>query len=239
MDNPSDKRSLDPDVRDALPPAGDCDDRDAREQVAEAAALEFLANLETESEDDVFAAAEFGVIVSALRQGSMGAVWSLIERYEPHIQRVVRRRLSHKLRSKFDTMDFVQMVWMSFFEDPDRLGGFDNPRQLFGFLAKMAQHKVDTELRRRTTQKYDVSKERPLEEVQSRAERPLDTPSQIAIARERWDDLLEKLPNHHREVVRLRLAGMTFQQISDKLSLDERTARRVLKALTSMLGEDG
>ena len=62
----------------------------------------------------------FEAAVKELRTGSEEAIWNFIQTYGPHIQRVVRRRLHHKLRSKFDSVDFVQMVWVSFFGNRSR-----------------------------------------------------------------------------------------------------------------------
>ena len=176
-------------------------------------------------------------MLSEVREGSEAAVWDIIEKYEPHIQRVVRRRMSRQLRSKFDTADFVQMVWKSFFEQPHQIHSFAAPQQLMAFLVRMAMHKVDSENRRRMdTQKYDVKRERRLDHEVG-VERPGDRPSQIAIAREHWDLLMRKLPAHHREVVRLRLEGLTFEQIANRLGLNERTPRRVLKDLLAHAGD--
>lgn len=201
-------------------------------KLAAGAVADFFARLDPDRETPLNSGkVDVGALLKDVRQGSDGAVWEIIEEYEPHIQRVVRRRLSQRLRSKYDTQDFVQMVWKSFFEEPKRLHGFDNSRQLFGFLAKMAQNKVDAELRRRMkTQKYDLSKEQPLEDS-AMAEGPIDSPSEIAIARERWNQMIQDLPTRHQQVVRLRLEGLTFAQIAERLSIDEKTARRVLNRL--------
>jgi DNA-directed RNA polymerase specialized sigma24 family protein len=44
--------------------------------------------------------------------------------------------------------------------------------------------------------------------------------------------MLRGLPANHREVVRLRLEGLTFKQIADRLQMHERTARKVIQELT-------
>lgn len=175
---------------------------------------------------------EFRRALSQVRRGSDDALWEIIETYEPHIQRVVRRRLGTQLRSKYDTMDFVQMVWKSIFEDPQQFQRFDVPEQLIAFLAKMAQNKIDTEYRRRLgTQKHNINREAPWEEPDNQSPRACETPSQIAIARELWDELIRDLPPKHREVVRMRLEGATFTEIAERLEMHERTARKVIKNL--------
>ena len=208
--------------------AGDAEDQAKQVELAAAA----LARLSSDDSDPKVEG-ELVELLGSLQAGTTSAVWRVIEQYEPHVRRVVRRRLSRQLRSRYDTMDFVQMVWKSFFEEPGRIQEFDHPGQLVGFLVKLAQRKVDTEFRRRTaTERHAISKEEALEETTSEPRRLVDSPSQIAIARERWDHMVEDLPPHHREVVRLRLQGLTFEQIAQQLGLDERTARRVLSRLT-------
>src|SRR5438093_3787651 len=58
---------------------------------------------------------EFTALMERVRRGSNGAAEELVARYGAHILRVVRAKLSKKLRPKFDSADFVQSVWASFF----------------------------------------------------------------------------------------------------------------------------
>ena len=54
----------------------------------------------------------------------------------------MRRVLSPELRSKFDSLDFVQWVWLSFFRVRDKADRFERPEHLVKFLAGMARNKV-------------------------------------------------------------------------------------------------
>ena len=212
----------------------DSQDEEAMTRVAGAAVESFLSsNLDSSAPAAQVNSTEFHELMDSLRSGSIAAVWQLIESYEPHIRRVISRRINSQLRSKYDTMDFVQMVWKSFFEDPQKIFRLTTPAQLGAYLRQMAQRKVTDEYRRTTTQKYDVSRELPLKGESVAA--PNDTPSQIAMARERWDQMLDGLPSNHREIIRLRLEGLTFEQIGERLSVDEKTARRVLNRVTEKL----
>ena len=62
------------------------------------------------------------------------------------------------MRTQFDSMDFVQAVWQSFFSDlHNRPHDFANVRHLRGFLAGVARNKVFEEHRRLTkTEKYAI-----------------------------------------------------------------------------------
>ncbi len=182
----------------------------------------------------------FEAAVKELCAGSEEAVWDFIETYGPHIQRVVRRRLNHKLRSKFDSIDFVQMVWVSFFATPDRLAQFDKPEDVIRYLVVMARNKVVEESRRRFEyEKHNVSRERPLEqpEIVATSEHRSDSPSQIAIARERWQEMIEGEPERNRRILEMRMNGSTFVEISERLGIHERTARQVIYKLATTSSE--
>ena len=139
---------------------------------------------------------------------------------------------------KFDSLDFVQLVWQSFFRRPTNLHRFDKPEQLIAFLVAMARNKVGMEARRRFAgQKYDVNREIGIDQVESDMAEQLTSrdpePVAVAIARERWETLLRNQPPHYRRIVQLRLEGNTLQQIADSLQLDESTVRRFLKRLSN------
>lgn len=179
---------------------------------------------------------DFASLVAQLKEGSQDAAWNLVELYGPHILRVVRRTLSREIRPKFDSQDFVQAVWVSFFAHRDRLLDVERPEQLIGLLAAMARHKIIDEVRRRLdTQKHDVRRERSMDDSNVVLRDTLassdPTPSQIAMARERWNQLMTSQPDHYREIVSLRLAGETHQAIAEKLGISQKTVQRVLQRL--------
>ena len=175
---------------------------------------------------------EFGQAIERVCAGSEEAIWEFIESYGPHIQRVVRRRLNQNMRSKFDSVDFVQMVWASFFANPQQIARFKEPEQLIGYLVSMARNKVVDENRRRLQyQQHNVKKEFSFEFNETShptLDRKQDTPSAIAIARERWRSIMDCQSERNRQVVQLRISGATFVEIGEKLGIHERTARQVI-----------
>ena len=180
-------------------------------------------------------ASDFRTAMNGVRAGSPDAVWNLIEVYGPHIQRVVRRKLDRRMRSKFDSLDFVQMVWASFFRNPNEICSFEQPQDLVKYLATLARHKVIEEYRRRMrTKKYNVTRERSLQDSEV-THRPIasmqPTPSQIAIAREQWERLMRNQGERDRSIVQMRIRGATFVEISQQLGIHERTARKVIDRL--------
>jgi RNA polymerase sigma-70 factor (ECF subfamily) len=179
---------------------------------------------------------DFRGLMNRIKGGDDSAAWEVVERYGEDIRRAVRRSLNRKLRPKFDSLDFVQLVWSSFFRMHSRSERFEGPEELVAFLVTMARNKVGMEVRRRLlSKKYNLNRESSLEE-KSRASREdipasLPTPMEFAIARERWDRMLLDKPNHYQQIIQLRLQGLTCQNIADDLHIDERTVRRFLKRL--------
>jgi RNA polymerase sigma-70 factor (ECF subfamily) len=179
----------------------------------------------------------FHDLLQRIRDGSQEAVVELVEDYGPLVLRVVRRRLHPKLRPKFDSLDFVQSVWASFFADTSRLGNFSTKEALVEYLMRMAHNKTVDEFRKRLqTAKYTVNREVALDDgtVAERADPSVPrvpTPSHRAIAHETWDRLLRGQPPIYREILKLRWQGATFDEIAATLQISERTARRVINRL--------
>lgn len=193
-------------------------------------------NVNAPSSSDWSAPGEFERLIVAVREGSQEAAWDLLERVGPHVQRVVHRMLNRELRSKFDSMDFVQAVWASFFVNRRQIVTFTRPEQLIGFLVGMARHKVITEHRRRIlTEKYDVRREKTnamdtatVEETQVH---PAPSPSQFAVARECWNRLIDGQPELHRQIVVRKYMGDSHDEIAATLGINRRTITRVLGRL--------
>jgi len=145
--------------------------------------------------------------------------------------------LHKKLRSKFDSTDFQQDVWASFFANRPQ-NTFECPEALAGFLAKMARNKVLMAHRKRCRlQRHNVNREHSLDgsaafQAEKVAARQ-PTPSQLAVAQEKWKQMLEGQPPRHRQILTLVRQGYTQQQIARELGVDERTVRRVVRKLAS------
>ena len=174
----------------------------------------------------------FRQVIQRICTGSKEAVFEFIEIYGPHIQRVVRCRLNQSLRAKFDSLDFVQMVWMTLFTDLTKIAKFEEPDELIAYLVVIARNKVIEESRRRMKyQKYNINRESELDSADPRVSasvRRNETPSTQLIARERFDEILNAKSERDRRVFVLRMEGATFVEIGTELGISERTARQVM-----------
>lgn len=174
-------------------------------------------------------AAEFSELMTRVRAGSEEAAWELIAQYGDLVFRVVRNRLPQNLRRAFDSEDFVQVAWASVFRHRSRLDRFDTAGDFIAFVATVAANKVRMEVRRRCQlQKHNVNRERPLDSA-AQCDDQAPTPCEVAVAREQWERLLEKQPDHYQEIVQLRYLGYTSREIAGKVGLDDGTVRRILR----------
>jgi len=177
----------------------------------------------------------FKELMRQVNEGSVDAVRELVQVYGPHILRVVRLRLNKRLRSRFDSADFVQSVWASFFAIPAGRVHFDRADALIAYLAELARNKVVEAVRRRLgTQRDDVNREQPVDSkipLQARPGNRVPTASELAIAKEEWERLQDQLPQEYQPILDGRLRGESLRAIADQLGVHPRTVRRRLDGL--------
>jgi len=177
----------------------------------------------------------FRALLAQVQEGSDEAARELYETYVKYVLKCVRHKLWHKMRSQFDSQDFVQQVWASFFAERRNLPDFRTPEELTNYLLAMTRNKVAAAGRRRQTQKRDMELEIRIEEESDLAgPHPASrdpTPSSMAVAAETQEQLIDMQPPHVQAICRLRAAGHTFDEIAAELGMDESTARRVIRQL--------
>src|SRR5439155_5220993 len=107
---------------------------------------------------------DFADLMERAKSGDPAAICDVLSRFEPEVRMMVRARLPRKLRTQFDSIDFVQAVWQSFFSDLRRNPrDFANSDHLRGYLAGVVRNKVLEQHRRLTkTAKYNLAREERL-----------------------------------------------------------------------------
>jgi RNA polymerase sigma factor (sigma-70 family) len=182
---------------------------------------------------------EFAELLRRAKAGENAAIRDFLARFEQEVRTMVRCRLPRKLRSQYDSADFVQSVWQSFFVDSDSRE-FDNVEHLRGFLFGMVRNKVREQHRRLTrTEKYDLAREERLyvrrgdREVPREVVSPDPSPSQAVQASDRMAQLTAGRSPLEIEVLTLRRQGLTFAEIAERTGINERTVRRVIETVRS------
>ena len=178
-----------------------------------------------------------------IHDGDEDAARDLLTRYEAEVRLVVRRQLPRILRSRFDSLDFLQSVWGSFFHRVRTVPTeFEDGRHLVAFLARAAKNKVIDEFRKAGSQKQDMRREEP---IWSEGDKPRDlaaeieTASQVAEAREAFDHLRNLVPEERRAILELKAEGLSSKEIGDRLGISERTVQRVLEELRRRVFTEG
>ena len=182
---------------------------------------------------------ELAELLRRAKAGENAAIRDFLERFEREVRTMVRCRLPKKLRSQYDSADFVQSVWQSFFVDSDSRE-FANVEHLRGFLFGMVRNKVREQHRRLTrTEKYDLAREERLyvrrgdREVPREVVSPDPSPSQAVQATDRMAQLTAGRSPLEIEVLTLRRQGLTFAAIAELTGINERTVRRMIESIRS------
>jgi len=179
---------------------------------------------------------EISELIARAKAGDETAIGEFLSRFEPEVRIMVRGRLPRMLRTQFDSMDFVQAVWQSFFADlRSSSRQFENVHHLRGFLAGVARNKVYEEHRRLTrTKKYALAREQSLyvrrgsREVELALISPEPTPSQAVQASDRLAQLVARCSPLEAQVITLRRQEMTFDEIARRTGISERSVRRII-----------
>jgi RNA polymerase sigma-70 factor (ECF subfamily) len=181
--------------------------------------------------------AEISDLITRISAGDEGAVRDFLLEFEDELRIMVRGQLPRKLRIYFDSTDFVQAVWQSFFSDLEgEPKEFENARHLRGFLAGIVRNKIFEQHRRLTrTAKYTIAKEERLyvrrdgREVGREFVSPEPTPSQEVQASDRLAQLIAGFSPLEVQVITLRHQGLTCTEIAERTGLGERSVRRVIE----------
>jgi DNA-directed RNA polymerase specialized sigma24 family protein len=188
---------------------------------------------------------EFAAMMQRVRTGCPEAAREVFDRFNPHVQRVVRRYLARRLRRQFDSLDFSQAVWASFFVIPADRYTFACPTDLLKFLGQIAANKVIEEFRHQLqTRKNDVGRELPIAQLPA-GDAPVaaaavaaepagrePTPSQVAIAEERWKLLLRNQPPLRQRVLELLRQGHSPGEASEQTGVHPKVIQRLLRKLS-------
>ena len=175
-------------------------------------------------------------LIARAKEGDETAIRDFLSQFEQEVRIMVRGRLPRTMRSQFDSMDFVQTVWQSFFSDlRAKPREFENVRHLRGFLAGLARNKVYQEHRRLSrTAKYALEREEPLylkrgnKEIDRGLVSPEPSPSETFQATDRLAQLTAGCNPRDVEIITLRHQGLTFEEIAARIGLNERSVRRVI-----------
>ncbi|MFO0944964.1 MAG: sigma-70 family RNA polymerase sigma factor [Planctomycetota bacterium] len=173
------------------------------------------------------------------RSGDDLAAEEMFARYAERLTRLARIRLSSSLSRRVDPEDVVLSAWRSFFVGASN-GRFSLSRSgdLWRLLVAIVMHKVYRQVRRHTSEKRDIRIER-VSEPFAREDRVLEqvcpTPEEVTALAEEVEVVLSGLEARARRVFELRLQNESISNIADAVRCSERTARRTLEQIRTLL----
>jgi RNA polymerase sigma factor (sigma-70 family) len=181
-------------------------------------------------------------LLKRVQREEPGAAEEFVARYGRHILRTVRRYLHPKLRARFDSQDFVQAVWTSFFAD---VGHFENNFQMgdiAAYLAIIARNKTVEEMRGHLwTRKRRLGREvnwHGLAETSSTYLVAGPTPSQVAVVEETWRHLTDGRSNQSVTVFEMRRHGASHRQIAKSLGIARKTVQQIIDRAERRLADN-
>jgi RNA polymerase sigma-70 factor (ECF subfamily) len=174
-------------------------------------------------------------LLTRMRAGDFAAAEQVFLAHEPLLRLIVRRRLSRRLRVKFDSLDVVQSVWVRVLHDVRRGGCcIDSTAHLRNFLVRLTRNCLTDRLRHYRT---SLQCEQPLAE-----DAPANTPascqprpSEEAQAKELWENLLAICPPEYHELLRYKRQGLPLELIAARTGLHEGSVRRILRQLARQI----
>ncbi len=172
-------------------------------------------------------------LLDRARQGDQAAWQALFDDCYPKIVRVVRKRLSRPMRKIYDSTDIANDVMHSLAAKFDRFD-FSSIDGLRAFLVRAAEQKVVDGYRHDYAMKRDIGRNRALAAEGTGGFEPTDsspTASQVAVASEEADLLLEGQRGVDRTVLELKLKGHSNSEVSQATGWHLRKIERFLEKL--------
>jgi RNA polymerase sigma-70 factor (ECF subfamily) len=172
-------------------------------------------------------------LIPLVRQGDEEATQQLVAACDPYLRVAVRRSLPERLRSRFDSLDVVQSVWVHVLTGL-RAGNwnFADEGRLHAFLLAVARRRLVSRVRRHSPA---ADREAPGANLDALPAPPQPRPSEVVQAEELWERMLALCPPDHHELLRLRKQGMALEEIAGRTGLHEGSVRRILRRLSRQL----
>ncbi len=188
-------------------------------------------------------------LVQRWRAGDEESATILHERYLGKLLNLVGRHLAGKFNSRLDPDDVVQSVFRSIFRlTREGRFEFEGDGDFWKLLLTMALNKV-----RNTVRHHQAGKRDPALESLSTSADGMDsyivdrlsgqpTIQEIVSFTDMLEQVLGRLDPQQQLLIQYRIEGYTQKEIAEKLSVDDRTVRRMFATIRTrgeeLLGDD-
>ena len=174
-------------------------------------------------------------LLDRIRSGDQDAALQLYYRYADRLIRLASQNTPTELAPRFDPEDIVQSVFRTFFRRAAK-GQYEAPEgdELWKLLLVMALNKVRSRGAYHRSGKRDIRKTQELEAANDHAA-VKSTEEAKSILCMSVEEIIQKQPESHREIIRLRIDGLEVQAIAERENRSKRTVERVLQSFRKQL----
>ncbi|MFO0949045.1 MAG: sigma-70 family RNA polymerase sigma factor [Planctomycetota bacterium] len=175
-------------------------------------------------------------LLESLTKGDDAATEQVFHRCEPLLRMIIRRQLSRKMRTQFDSEDIVQSVWADLVVG-FRAGRwkFESSAELRAFLVRAAKNRLIDRMRQANAS--SSNRRFASDQIGELPALSGPTPSEFAQANDAWTNLLALCPPAHRAIVEMKRDGKSIREIADANQLHPSSVRRILYELARRLGD--
>jgi len=174
-------------------------------------------------------------LLERLTQGELAAAEEVYLTFKPVLRVMVRRRLTPRLRAKFDSMDVVQSAWADILKGfRDEGWQFRDREHLRAYLVKVTYNHFVNFCRqhgRVMQHEQPFAGDEPAGFPASAQPRP----SELAQAEELWELLMGLCPPAHHHLLQLKRQGFPLAEIASQTGMHESSVRRILYDLARRL----
>ena len=189
-------------------------------------------------------------LVLMAKEGDEAALNKLFAVYGERIRRILRLRMGGELRSKVESMDLVQDVFISALKDLENFT-YQNEGDFLRWVSRIAENRIRDNIDQLHANKRDIRKEIPLSSNRQNTQdsfvatnEPVDatTPSVVIAKRERLDKLekaIEGLKPEYREVILLtKIEELSYKEAGTRLGKTPDAIRMLLSRALAELSRD-
>jgi RNA polymerase sigma factor (sigma-70 family) len=184
-------------------------------------------------------------IVGLVRQaqgGSHLAARALFDGYRRPLLGIIRQRLRPRLRTLFDSDDFLMATFAEVFTRHFSQDVLRGPETLWPYLVTIARNKVrDAERKYFLTERNDLNREvhfcdiGPDDEPWARGLSALDAIILKELVEEQLGDLVLQLPSMLQTIIHLLLEGNSGLEIARRLQVEPKRVYRAIKWLAKRI----
>jgi RNA polymerase sigma-70 factor (ECF subfamily) len=175
-------------------------------------------------------------LLARVQDGSETAARTLYQRYASRLLALARTQTGADLQARIDPEDIVQSVFGSFFRGVQQ-GFYEAPpgEELWGLFLVIALNKIRSKGAHHRAARRDIRRTQGGEALTMGLDAPETDEAAEQILRLVIDEVLDRLPASHAQVIRLRIEGHEVAEVAAQTGRSKRTVERILQEFRQRL----